>query len=124
MSPGPVVRRVLLVVALLLLAGLGWTGISGGLRQIPESRTFGQRVQSLSQLAYGLLSVLAVLTSVWRRRWRPLILACWTVCVTLAGGFASVVWGGTTLLVGVASGAAALLVALAIIWLLRVGSAV
>jgi hypothetical protein len=120
-SPSPVVRRMLLIVALLLLTGLGWTGISGGLHQLPESHTLGQRVQSLSQLGYGVLSVLAVLTSVWGRRWRPLILACWTVCVTLAGGFASVVWGGTTLLIGVISGAAALLVALAIIWLLHVG---
>jgi hypothetical protein len=42
--------------------------------------------------------------------------------VTLAAGLASVVWGGTSLLIGLLSGAAALLIGLGIAWLLRVGA--
>ena len=123
MSPSPLTRRVLFAVALLLFAGLGWTGIVEGLHQVAVAHTLGQRIQNISQVAYGFLSVLAMFTSFRGRRWRPPILASWAVCVALAGGLASVVWGGTTLLTGVVSGAASLLVALAIIWLLRVGTA-
>jgi len=42
--------------------------------------------------------------------------------VALAAGLASVVWGGTPLWIGLLSGGAALLIALAMLWLLRVGA--
>jgi hypothetical protein len=119
----PVVRRLLLAIALLLLMGLAWTGLSGGLHQIPQSHTRGERVQTAAQLAYGLLSLLSILTSFRYRRWAPLVLACWAISVTVAAGFASVVWGGTTLTIGLLSAAASLLIALAILGLLRAGLA-
>jgi hypothetical protein len=123
LSLRPVVRRVLLAVAVLLLVGLSWTGLSGGLHQVPQSHRLGERIQTVAQLAYGLLSLLSIVTTFRWRRWAPAVLVCWAISVMTAGGFASVVWGGTTLAIGLLSAAATLLIALAIIWLLHTGLA-
>ena len=107
----------------MVLLALTWAGVSGGLHQLPQSQSSGQKVQSLFQLAYGVLGLSCVLTTFWGRRWGPLIQGSWATTVALAAGFASVVWGGTTLGIGLLSGGAALLIALATLWLLRVGAA-
>jgi hypothetical protein len=106
----------------LLLLWLAWTGLSQGVNQLSQSQTTGQIAQTITQLSFGLFALLSLVTTFWSRRWNPLMLAGWTVSVTLAAGLASVVWGGTSLLVGVLSGAAALLIGLGIAWLLRVGA--
>lgn len=116
------VRRVLLALALSLLLFLTWTGLSGGVTQFSESRTPGQKVQTLAQLAYGVSGLLSAVTLVWSRRWAPLMQGCWIGAVTIAAGLASVVWGGTSLGIGLLSGVVALLAALVIVWLLRVGA--
>lgn len=122
MTLSPVIRRTLLVMVSLLLLWLAWTGLSQGVNQLSQSQTTGQIAQTITQLSFGLLALLSLVTTFWSRRWNPLMLAGWTVSVTLAAGLASVVWGGTSLLVGVLSGAAALLIGLGIAWLLRVGA--
>jgi hypothetical protein len=115
-------RRLALVLALLLLLGLTWTGVSGGLQQIPESQSSGQKAQSIFQLAYGVFGLSCFLTTFWVRHWGSLLQICWALSLSLAGGFASVVWGGTSLGIGLLSGGAALLIAVATLWLLRVGA--
>ena len=122
MTLSPVIRRTLLVMVSLLLLWLAWTGLSQGVNQLSQSQTTGQIAQTITQLSFGLLALLSLVTTFLSRRWNPLMLAGWTVSVTLAAGLASVVWGGTSLLVGVLSGAAALLIGLGIAWLLRVGA--
>lgn len=122
MTLSPVIRRTLLVMVSLLLLWLAWTGLSQGVNQLSQSQTTGQIAQTITQLSFGLFALLSLVTTFWSRRWNPLMLAGWTVSVTLAAGLASVVWGGTSLLVGVLSGAAALLIGLGIAWLLRVGA--
>jgi hypothetical protein len=119
---GLVGRRVLLAVGLLILFGLSWTGVSGGVDQIPESDTPGQQAQTAAQIAYGLLSILTIVTTFRGHRWRRPIRAGWVVAVTVAGGLAPVVWGGSGLGIGLLAGAASLLIALAIIGVLRVGA--
>jgi len=123
LSPSPVARRIFLAVAVLLLLGLAWTGVSGGVHQVRQSHTPGQWIQTTAQLGYGILSLLSVLTAFRGRRWGPTVLTCWVVSVTIAAGFAAVVWGGTTVGVGLVSAGVSLLVALAIVWLLRAGLA-
>ena len=115
----PLVRRVARAIALLLLLGLAWLGLSGGLRQLSESRSLGEKAQTSSQFAYGLFALLAVITTVWSRRLERSALLGLGICLALAGGLASVVWGGTGWGIGLVSGVAALLVAVAIGWLLR-----
>jgi hypothetical protein len=113
---------VLLAIALVLLLALAWTGISGGFNQLSESHTTGEMAQTITQFAYGLSALLSVVTAFRGRRWAPAIHACWVVSVSLSAGLASVVWGGTPVATGVLSAGAAMLVALAITWLLRVGA--
>ena len=105
-----------------LLLWMAWNGLSGGVRELPQSQTPGQVAQSISQFAFGLFALLSLATTYWGRRWNTLMLAGWTGSVTLAAGLASVAWGGTSILIGVVSGAAALVVGLGIAWLLRVAA--
>lgn len=115
-------RKALLVVSGAALLALAWTGLSGGIRQIPESRGTGEIVQSLSQIVYGLSAALAVVTTGVARRWRPWMLTGFAVGATLAGGLAPVVWGDSSIGTGVIGGLSALLIALALAWGLQVGS--
>jgi hypothetical protein len=50
------------------------------------------------------------------------MVSLWTVSVAFAAGLASVVWGGTSLLIGLLASVAASLIALGIAWLLVVGA--
>ena len=50
------------------------------------------------------------------------MLVGWTISVTLAGGLAPVVWGDSSLPIGLVAGVACLLVAWGIAWLLRVAA--
>lgn len=122
MTLSPALRLTLLAIAVLLFLGLAWTGIAGGINQLPQSQTTGQTAQTIAQLAYGFFALLSVVTTFWGRRWTFLVLGCWAISLMLAAGLASVVWGGTSLGIGLLSGGAALLIALGIAWLLRVGA--
>jgi hypothetical protein len=113
LTSNPIILRVVLAIALALLLGLAWLGVSGGIEQIPESHTPGQIAQTGTQLAYGVFALLSAVTTFWGRRWARALLACWLVSLTLAAGLASVVWGGTSFVVGLLSGVAVFLVALA-----------
>ena len=115
-------RRLLLVAVVMLLIGLTWTGVMGWLKQLPQSTSPGERIQTWFQLVYGAFALLSVVTTFVGRRWRPTVAVGWAISVAIAGGLASVVWGGTSVLVGVLSGGASLLVAVGITWLLRVGA--
>ena len=114
-------RRVLLVIAAALLLGLAWTGLSGGANQLSQSMSVGQLAQTWTQLAFGLFALLSVVTTFWAKRWGLWMLAGWVVSVTLAAGLASVVWGGTSIAIGLLTACAAFLISAAIAWMLRVG---
>jgi len=77
-------------------------------------------VQTLTQFGFGFFALLSLVTTFRAQRWNPLMLVSWVISLSLAAGLASVVWGGTSLLVGLVSGGAALLIGLGIAWLLRV----
>lgn len=116
------IRLVLLGVVNLLLLWLAWTGLSGGVHQFSQSKTPGQTAQTIMQVALGVFALLGVVTTFWGRQWNRAMLAAWIASVTLAAGLASVVWGGTSLLVGMASAGGALVVGLGVAWLQRVGA--
>ena len=122
MTPGPVLRRVLLGIALVVLLGLAWTGIEGAITQLPGARTAGRRIQTAMQLSYGVLALLSIATAFRGDRWNRLLLVCWTIALALAGGMGATAWGGTSLLTGVVSGLASGLIGAGIAWLLRIGA--
>ncbi len=115
-------RPPLLIVAILLLLGLAWTGIHGGVEQISNAHTTGRMIQTVAQLADGALSVLSILTVFWARDWNRPILVSWTILLALAGGLGAYAWGGTSAGTGVVSGLAAGLVGAGVAWLLRFGA--
>jgi hypothetical protein len=116
-------RRIILISTILLLLAVAWVVLSGGLSQLPRSRTIGQQVETTVQLACGLLSLLSAVTCFYWHRLRRVVRAAWIISLTATAGMSSVVWGPPMLTVGLAFAAGALLVALAIIRLLQFGEA-
>lgn len=113
-------RRIGRAIGLLLLLGLAWTGVSGGVQQLAQPRSLGQTVQTIAQLGYGLSALLAVGTAFRRTWWDRWVQSGFAVTTTLAGGLAPVVWGERAAMAGLLAGGAAFLVALAAIALVRV----
>ncbi len=116
-------RYLLLICAIGLLILLAWMEISGGLQQLPRSRTVGQLTETALQLAGGLLSLLVVLTCFRVRRWARAVRIAWTVVVVTAAGLSSVVWGPSLPLTAVLFASGSLLVVLSIQWALRISLA-
>jgi hypothetical protein len=112
-------RRGLLAFTLLFLIWLAWQAFSGGFRQLARSRTIGQKVETLTQMECGLLSLLVVLTSFWGPRWAQPVQSAWSISLAAAAGLSSLVWGPPMPLIGVLFTALALLVSQAVRWALR-----
>jgi hypothetical protein len=118
MNHGSVVRRLLCVCATLLLLGLGWWTLTGGLRNLHQARTIGQQVETVIQLACGLLCIAAVVT---RFRWRPLfrpVRFAWLATLAVWVALSALVWGPPMLHIALLFAVVALLVAGAILWAL------
>jgi hypothetical protein len=122
MTPTPTVRRIFLAIALALLLGLGWTGLRGGIHDLPQADTGSRDVQTIAQLAYSLLALLTAATTFTAQRWARATRGLWVLSVTLAGGLAPIVWGDASFAIGVLSGTAPLLIGLGIVWLMTVGA--
>lgn len=120
----PRVALVLHVIGAILLVTLTWTGVKGAIDQFPNAETTGQQIQTAAQLVLGVSSFLALLTTLRARRWQRMAFVGVLLGATLAGGFAPVVWGDQSVLTGVWSGIASLLVALIVIWLFTAGARV
>jgi hypothetical protein len=113
-----VMRHLLCAVAALLLLGLAWWTISGGIRDLPQSKTIGQQAETAIRLACGLLSIAAVVT---RFRWRPLARAvrvAWATTLAATAGVSALVWGPPMPHIALLFAAVALLMAWGIIWAL------
>ena len=114
------VSRLLSGISIVLFLALAWTGIPGGLDQFSQGKlTPGQQVQSVAQLAYGALSIFSPVVWFWARRWSGPVFIGWAASLALAAGLAAVVWGETSIGVGVLSGVVSLLIAWVMVWLLR-----
>jgi len=121
-TAGPVLRRFLLIVAIVLMLLLVWTGLYGGINQLSGFHTTGQMIQTAFQLVYSVSAVLSIVTVFWAQRWNRAILVCWTIALAFAGGLGATAWGGTSALIGIVSGVAAGLIGAGIAWLLRFGA--
>jgi len=115
----PVVRHGLLAFSILFLVWLAWQALAGGFRQLSRSRTIGQKVETAVQIECGLLSLLVVITSFWRRDRAQLVRALWSASLAAAAGLSALVWGPPMLHVGMLFVALALLVSRAVSWALR-----
>jgi hypothetical protein len=109
-----IVRRMVLAGATLLLVVLAWGALSGGIRQLSRPLTTGQQVETVVQLACGVLSLLVVLTAFRLRQWAGPVRAAWTITLVMAAGLSGLVWGPPMPLLALLFAAAALLLALAV----------
>ena len=117
-----VTRRTIFGLGVLLTLALSYSSFIAAVDQLPDSRTIGQKAQTYCQFAYALLGIALSVTPFLRRPWEITLQGAWAATLTAAGGLASVVWSGTTIGVGVVGGVATLLIALVLIWILRVGA--
>jgi len=115
-------RRVLLVAVALGLLGITLAGVSDGVGQWNESRTPGQVAQTVTQFAFALFALLTLVTMFRGRRWNRVMGVGLAVSLGLAGGLASVVWGGTSAAIGIVAGLASAAVGLGVAWLARVAA--
>lgn len=114
-----IVRRGLLVVALLSVVAVAWGLIAGALRQLPRSVAPGQQIETAIQMACGLLSLLVVATCFrWRRSARR-VRAAWAASLAATSGLSTLVWGPPMPGVGLLFASGTLLVALGLVWALR-----
>jgi hypothetical protein len=90
---GSVVRRLLCACAVVLLLGLAWWTVSGGLRDLPRARTTGQQVETVIRLACGLLSVGVVVTRFWWRHLGRRVRIAWVATWAATAGVSALVWG-------------------------------
>jgi hypothetical protein len=119
---GSVGRRFLGLAAALLLLGLAWWTLAGGLRNRTQARTLWQQVETAIQLACGLLSIAVAVTRFrWHRLSRPVRIA-WVIALAATGGLSALVWGPPFPLVALVFVAIALLLAWAINWALGMAS--
>lgn len=86
-------RYGLLVCALFFLLVFAWKALSGAFRQFPRSQTVGQKVETVTQIGSGMLTLLVVLTRFWNRQWAPQVYIAWSISLATAAGLSSLVWG-------------------------------
>jgi len=118
----PRVSNVLRVVGVLFTLVLAYTGLVGGVQQYPGIQSTGQWVQTAFQFLLGAFSVLSLIVTFRFLHWRRVVYPGLALSVGLAGGFAPVVWGEQSLVIGLASGVASLFIGLVDVWLLRGGA--
>ena len=118
----PTVSKILRVLGLLFTLALAWTSLLGAVQQYPGVLSTGQRLQTAFQLLLGIFSVLSLIVTFRFLHWRRVVYPGLALSAGLAGGFASVVWGGQSLVIGLVSGIASLFIGLVDVWLLRGGA--
>jgi len=85
--------RALSGLAALLLLGLSWWTITGALRDVPQSRTIGQQVETVIRLACGVVSLAVVVTRFRWRAWAHRARTAWVVTLAAFVGLTALVWG-------------------------------
>jgi len=112
-------RRFLLTCITLFLLWLAWEELAGDVLQFSYSRTFGQQVETFTQLGCGILSLLTIFTCFWWQKWASPIRVAWAISLVSVAGLSSLVWGPPMLLNALFFVVAALLLSLTTIWGLR-----
>lgn len=93
---------------------LGVAGLQGFLNDFHEAETLGQRIQTLTQISFGLTGIVAGIGAMMRQRWAGTLALVFAVAVSLAAGLAPVVWGDAGVGSGMASAGLAFLIGIAL----------
>ena len=121
MRLAPTLRRACTVIAVALLLALAWLGISGGVTQWNTATRPMERLQYVSQVAYGVFALLMLVASFRRLRWQSAAETGFVIGAMAAASLATLVWGGESVAASLLSALGSFLVAGLIVWMLRVG---
>ena len=108
-----------LILSLVILAGLGVLGTWNGVSDLQDAATRLQLATSITQLGYGLLSLIAIPALLIGWNGLKTVLRAWLVTISITGGLAPVAWGGASTGTGIAALILTFFIALAIIWVVR-----
>ncbi len=108
--------RVVLALLVLLLLASAYLGITGGLDLVREAHRPLEILATGTELLYGVAAVAGLVALGTRARKAMAILVVWAVALTATAALASVVWGHTSVAVGVASGAGVGAVVAVVLW--------
>ena len=91
-------------IGIVLLVAVSLLGLQAAIGQMSDAATMGQWTCTWTQWGYAGTGLVAAVGLMLRRGWHRPALWIWTVCITVTGGLAPVVWGGSGPLVGFAAG--------------------
>lgn len=83
--------RVVFPVLLLLFTGV--SGLRNGFHEYRDAVTNGQRFATATEVAYGIVSWIALVALLRKRPWARVPLVVWAALVTLTASVAAVTWG-------------------------------
>ena len=84
---------------------------------LDPAQTAVQQVATATQFGYALTGALGAGALLGRRLWAVPVLWVWAGLITLTGGLAPVVWGGSALTGGLVAGLAVGVTAALVVWL-------
>lgn len=102
------------VTLLVVVSALGFWSAQGSIDSITTS---GQLAGIITQFGYAFVGVVAAWALVSRRTWAAALLWVWAGLVSITGGLAPMVWGGTGPDIGLMAGATSAVVAGVVAWL-------
>jgi hypothetical protein len=112
-----VIRMIAFCAGLALLLALSVLGVWSAVEALDSMSTTGQRVATLTQFGYALTGAVAAGALLAGRPWASTVLWVWAVFLTVTGGLAPMVWGGTGPSAGLAAAATSAAIAALIAWL-------
>ncbi|MBI4928937.1 MAG: hypothetical protein HY835_14315 [Anaerolineae bacterium] len=115
------VRHGLLACATAFLVGLAWQALAGGFRQLARSRTPGQQVETVTQIGCGVLSLLVIVTTFWRRHLAQPVRTAWSLSLAASAGLSGLVWGPPMPHIAALLVALAMVLSRAVQWALQSG---
>jgi hypothetical protein len=111
-----VMRSIAFWTGIILLVVLSALGLQSAL-ELDPAETAGQQVATATQFGYALAGVVGAGALVRRRPWALGVVWLWAGLLTLTGGLAPIVWGGSALAAGLAAGLASGAMAALVIWM-------
>jgi len=115
-------RKVAWVVSLCVLAVTGCLGVYNGLNEWGEGETPLQHSVTVGVLLYGVFGLIAAYAPFRRERWTIWPAIGWMIAVTYVPGVAVMAYGGKDAILdsAIAASAGSALIALGVIWTVRV----
>ncbi len=112
-------RLILLACTIVFLLALAWWAIAGGARQLARVHSVAQGIETVVQLALGLLSILLVVTCFGWRGIRGAVRGAWGISLVATGLLSALVWGPPMWQPALGFALAALVIAMVVVAALR-----